>query len=223
MRQRIVVCRGSSESRVFALPLISGDLCSLTIAKALWIRHLTTILLLHFRETSRRINTEIVAIFRFSVSVLSPARTTTASRLPQSQQVDLNPRTIPHLGGLQTSLTPWQRLHKLFLVQEKGFFPPCFIGENLCRRIKWLAEGHKGGVSQHTQNFNHKTFHFTLVLLLRNRTKIQNPGIVLQSRCHPHHYTHKNVQIKLNLQAFESCKAKSLNFWNVQGQFYFYF
>lgn len=90
MRQRIVVCRGSSESRVFALPLISGDLCSLTIAKALWIRHLTTILLLHFRETSRRINTEIVAIFRFSVSVLSPARTTTASRLPQPLQLHLS-------------------------------------------------------------------------------------------------------------------------------------
>lgn len=90
MRQRIVVCRGSSESRVFALPLISGDRCSLTIAKALRIRHLTTILLLHFRETNRRINTEIVTIFRFSVSVLSPARTTTASRLPQPLQLHLS-------------------------------------------------------------------------------------------------------------------------------------
>lgn len=135
MRQRIVVCRDSSESRVFALPLISGDRCSLTIAKALRTRRLTTILLLHFRETSRRINIEIVTIFRFSVSVLSPARTTTASRLPQSQQVDLNPRTIPRLGGLQTS-------HTLTASSQavpgagKGVFPPLFYWGELVQRDK---------------------------------------------------------------------------------------
>lgn len=73
----------------------------------------------------------------------------------------------------------------------KGFFGPCFMGENCSRGMKRLAEGHRGkvGVCQHTRNCNHKTFRVTLITLLRNRTKTQKPGIIHQYGCHPHHYS----------------------------------
>lgn len=140
----MVVWRGSSQSWVFSLPLIPGDLCSLTSTKALWIQSLTTILLLHYRETNRRINTEIITIFSFSDSVLS-----SSSRLPQPLQLHLShSKWTLALGPFPISVasklfTSWQHLQEL-LLKGKGFSPTYFTGENFCRGIKSLAEDHKG-------------------------------------------------------------------------------
>lgn len=190
MRQRTVVCRGSSQSRVFALPLISGDRCSLSATKALQIWLLTTILLLHFRETERRINTEIVTVFRFSVSVLSPV-----SWLPQPLQLHLShSKRILALGPFPISvaskpLTSWQHLQKLVLVQGK-VFPPLFYWGELLQRDKVTCRKSQRGYLPIYSELRPQNFPLYLVplLLLRNKLKHKALAIALQSRCHPHHY-----------------------------------
>lgn len=98
---------------MFALPLISADHCALTKAKALRIWHLTAFLLLLVGKTNTRINIEIVTIFRFPVSVLSPPRSGTALWLHQALLLHLGATkgslvtwTVPHLGGISASQTP---------------------------------------------------------------------------------------------------------------------
>jgi len=98
------------------------------------------------------------------------------------------------------------------------------MGENCSRGMKGLAEGHRGkmGVYQHTQNHNHKTFHFTLITLLRNRTKAQRPGIILQHRSHPHHYNLKDGPDQIKFACLQELQSRTSEFLKSPDPFLFY-
>lgn len=171
----MVAYRDSShECRVCPVPYLSEDH---SLKQKPWIWHLTAFHLLHCRKTDIRISIETVTLFRlFELS--NPSHLFGCVKLLCSILVQPGGCSNLSLGWfpiLVASELLWylQHLFSDAVLGAEDVFLPLFLGKHGNRRMKHLAEGYggKADVCQHTQNHNHKTFHFTLITLARNKLK----------------------------------------------------